>query len=351
MSDLKERGIEIQPPSVTFPDTFKYTLLAFLVYFPVTYILVYVVPHDLYSHIFILGKIGNFTIWYCFPSIAGTILYSIIFYWLWWSSFRSKNYLGLVAFLVCTLFAVCFATTIDVAFNPSASLVRWKYVFYIDYAFSFLKQASLVAVIPLVEVIAKYAYTIFKNNITYSVRCVLAGLIGGLVGFLTTGLMAVFCTGYIFGCTVGLIIRNSLLSGKSPLLTPFLSYLAALGIPPFFHTFWEYFAFGMFTAFGSFLTYSLIKRRLKLLEESISFSMLGIFMLLSASFIEVSVDCSFVKLVHNYISFTPQLTDFPLSTTWLVGLLSTIITTLFFIWIVSWLINYILWLIKTNLEV
>jgi len=344
LSPFKE-GIKIAPAGAVVHDTLKMMVLAFLAFFLTTYLIWWITPTSLYAHIFVLGKIGDVTILYCFPSIANTIAFSLIFIPIWWKTLKEENYYGLVAFMVAILFGVTFATVLDVAFQPSASTVKSKYVFYIGFAQDILKMATMVAVIPLWETIVRYTYKIFSSNLQYSLRSALAGFAGGIFGFVVVGLMAVFCTGFIFGCTVGIILRNTI-AGAPSLLHAFASSLlvwfAALGLPPFWHTFWEFLAFATIGIFAAIAGYALFKRNLKYLKTAVGGGMLGVLFLFTGSFTEVTVDAGFVKLIAPLINFSPTLVDVTVGATYFLTLITTLISTALMLLLAAWLINYLL---------
>ena len=335
-------GIRIDPTNPLLNDIFYYMLLAFLAFYPVTYLVAFITPHSIYTKSFTLFTVGGMTIWYSVPAILDTVVYGAIFYKIWHNNLKRGSRSGLVAFVAATLFAVSLATSIDVAFNPSPSLIRYKYCIYLNYAFSFLKRASLLAVLPLITTIARYAYMIFKNNLFYSLRSVLAGLVGGIIGFVVFGLSAVFSTGFVWGCTVGLIMRNGIAMGKDPITTPIFSFLAALGIPPFWHTFWEFFAFSTFAIFGSLLTYGIITKNENFLRTSVDCSMLGIIMLMMAAFNEVTVDASFIRLVASHVDFTPHIAHITINLNYVIGLLSSIVVAIILMATFAWFINFLL---------
>ena len=207
----------------------------------------------------------------------------------------------------------------------------------------------MVAVIPIIETIARYAYTIFRNNFLYSFRSIIAGFAGGFVGFVVLGLMAVFCTGFIWGCTVGLIIRNTLAQGYNPFITPLASYLAGLGLPPFWHTFWEFFAFAVFGVFGSFISYALITRNVEMFRMTIGCAMIGVFLLLVASFTEVTFDAAVIKyIIKDAVVLTPTIAQFqfPIGGVWFTGLIATIFFTFVFMLIAAWFLNAVIYYFK-----
>ena len=344
---LLQEGIAIEHPETTLlPPVFYYMLLVFIAFFPVTYLVLWLTPHDLYTRIFILGRFDEMVIWYSFSSIVCAVIFTLLFLSVWCNDLKRRNYSGLVAFIAGTLFAVCFATVVDVVLNVSSDFIRYKYAFYVDYAVDFLKQATLVAIIPIIETIVQYAYPIFRNNLLYSLRSVFAGFVGGFFGFVVLGLMAVFSTGFIWGCTVGLIIRNTLVSGYNPIITPLAAYIAGLGLPPFWHTFWEFFAFAVFGVFGSFISYSLVTRNLELSRIALGCAMVGVFLLLMASFTEVTFDVSIIKLVSGLIVLTPVVSELSINTTWFIGLIATVIFSIAFMMAAAWFLNAVIYYFK-----
>jgi len=359
LKQLYTEGLKLEPPYAWVHPTFYYTLLVFITYFPISHVISFIIPPDLYSSVLIIyprlelttdyTKL-NGTIWFSFISIIYTLILSIILFPIWYNTLRNGRYYALVAFIVGTSIAVIFATTIDVGFTPDPNLIKQKYSLYATFALEIIKQASMMAIIPLLQAIARYSYNIFRHNLFYSVRSLVAGLIGGLIGFIVISQIAVLSTAFTVGCSIGILLRNSLLHTQNPVLIPILAYIAGLGLPPFWHTFYEILAFSVIGVFGSFITYGIVSRKIEIIRIAVSYSMIGVFVLLTSSITEVTVDVSILSLVRNYIYFTPTIPNFPISALWFAGLIFTLIYTLILIWLVSWFTNYILYKFKEVIE-
>ncbi|RLI75091.1 hypothetical protein DRO97_04175 [Archaeoglobales archaeon] len=219
------------------------------------------------------------------------------------------------------MFGCFFATYVVVGLNPSTEAIRAVFGYHLNLALDVLTLISTMAILPLLQRMIEYTYFIFKNNFMVALRGSLFAAVAGLVGFGTLmAMIPLFTSAMIAGSFGGLLLRNNI----AFTLTPFLAIVAVLGVPPFWHTFYEFLSFALIAGSVGLFVYGLVVKNSKQVRFAMSGMVIGVGVLLFGAFTEVTVSTTFAAIIRNYLSFTPVISDIVVNSSYILAVIFTL---------------------------
>jgi len=301
----------IKPGRDVLDSDYLYILiLTLLSYYPVYLAFSSILP----SNVVEINVFGLY-IFFTLTTIAIGIYYTVAYAPVWYRTMGGDGG-AVLGMLMSVMFGAFFATHLAVGLSTDTSMIRRVYGYYVDVALDILKLVSMMAILPVIQRFIEYAYQIFKNNITVAFRGALFAAIGGVVGAGTLlALIPLFTTATIAGIFSGILLRNNIESG----LAPIASLLAVLGVPPFWHTFYEFAAFSLISASVGMLVYSVVHRQERRLKLSVSGIVVGAMILLFGAFNEVTVSASVAGVLRSVLDFSPVISDISYSSAYIMA--------------------------------
>jgi len=277
-------------------------------------------------------------IYFTLPTLIAGIIYTMLYAPIWYNTIGGDGTSAVLGMLVAVMFGAFFATYLAVGLDTNTEMIRTVYGYYVDVALDILTLISLMAILPVIQRFIEYAYTIFKNNLLVALRGATFGLVGGLVGAGTLlAMIPLFASSTIAGIFGGLLLRNNI----DKLYSPFVALIAVIGIPPFWHTFYEFMAFGLIAGSVGMVVYSLITRQERRLKFSTSGIVVGTMVLLFGAFNEVTVSTSFAALIRNALDFSPVISEITLNTSYIIIFPLAFISVLIIAVIVTYFIEIV----------
>lgn len=324
----------INPGREVFDSDYLYImLLTMLTYYPVSFVLSYLFGTGLIE----INIIGLY-IYFIVPTLLAGIVYTVVYAPVWYSTVEGGRASAVLGMLVAVMFGAFFSTYIVAGLNPDSASLRVVYGSYVDTALDILKLVSTMAILPVLQRFVEYAYTIFKNNFFVALRGATFAAVGGLVGIGTLmAIVPLFTSATVAGLFGGLLLRNNI----NNMVAPLVSLIAVLGVPPFWHTFYEFMAFGLIAASVGMLVYSLVIRKDHGLELSASGIVVGSMVLLFGAFNEVTISSSFAAVVKNTIVFTPVISDVVVDSNYIVAFILTWLVVLLVMLVVAYFIELV----------
>jgi len=302
--DLYTNGITVGKP-VLDSDYLHIITLTLLTYYPI-YSLVSLIFDGNLIEIDLCGVYLYFTL----PTLVCGVIYTVTFAPVWYNTLGGDGSASVLGMLVAVMFGAFFATYLAVGLGINTTAIRETFGDYVDMALDVLRLISMMAVLPVIRRFIEYAYQIFKNNLFVALRGAIFSAVGGIVGAGTLlAMIPLFATATVAGIFAGLLLRNNI----ELVYAPIVSLLAVLGIPPFWHTFYEFMAFGLISASIGMLVYSLIYKQEHRLKYSASGVVVGSLVLLFGAFNEVTVSASVAAVFRNIIDFSPVISNITVS--------------------------------------
>jgi len=306
----------IEPGKQAYDSDYLYIILiTTFTYYPVYLLVSSVFPPTLIEFDFV-GLYVYFTL----PTLIVGILYTIAYAPLWYNTLRGDGSKAVLGLLVAVMFGAFFATYLATGLNPESDTIRDAFGYYVDVALDILRLISMMAVLPIIQRVIEYAYQIFKTNIAVAFRGALFSLAGGIFGVGTLlAMIPLFTTATVAGIFGGILLRNNI----DNVFAPVLALIAVLGVPPFWHTFYEFMAFGLISASVGMLVYSVVTKQERRLKYSASGVVVGALVLLFGAFNEVTVSSSIAGWIKNTLSFAPVITDITVNATYVINFVIT----------------------------
>lgn len=324
----------INPGREIFDSDYLYIiLLTMLTYYPVSFILSNLVGVDLIE----LNIFGLY-IFFILPTLIAGVVYTVAYATVWYSTATSRNFGAILGMLIAIMFGAFFSTYIVVGLNPDTSSIRSVYGAYVDTALDILRFVTTMAILPVLQRVVEYAYSIFKNNFFVTLRSAVFAAVGGFVGVGTLlAIIPLFASATVAGLFGGLLLRNNI----NNVLSPIIAIIAVLGVPPFWHTFYEFAAFGLIAASVGMIVYSIVTREDRGFRFSMSGIIVGSLILLFGAFNEVTVSSSFASVIGSIIDFRPVISDVVINSSYIVSFILTWVVVLFIALIVTYFIELI----------
>jgi len=298
--------------SYDFGDLFNVVIFTMLIYFPIYSFITYLVPTNLIEFD-VLGVHFYFTI----PTIVIGVIFTLLFAPVWYNTLGGDGSSLVLGLLVAVMFGAFLSTFLATSFIDS-QMIHDVFGYYVSVAIDILKLISMMAVLPIIERMVQYVYQIFKNNIGVAFRGALFSAFGGIVGAGTLiAMIPLFTTATVAGIFGGLLVRNNM----DILFAPLFAIIAVLGLPPlFWHTFYEFTAFGFISASVGLLVGSLLRKEERRFKYALSGIVVGTMVLLLGAFIEVTASASIANILRSFLDFTPSVSDVHLNVGYAVNL-------------------------------
>jgi len=295
-------------------------ILTTLIYFPIYYAVAHVVPTELVE-LNVCGLYLYFTI----PTIVMGVIFTLLYSPVWYNTLGGDGSSLVLGMLVAVMFGAFFSTFLATAYI-NAEDISSVFGYYVSVALDILRLISMMAVLPIIERMVRYVYQIFRNNIAVALRGALFSAFGGVFGVGTLlAMIPLFTTATVAGIFGGLLVRNNI----DNVFAPLLAIIAVLGLPPiFWHTFYEFTAFGFISASVGLLVGSLVSREERRFKYAISGIVVGTLILLFGAFIEVTASASIAGILRHLINFAPVISNISLSPCYVVSMLFAYVVVL-----------------------
>lgn len=258
-----------------------------------------------------------------------------------WTS--TTSIASLSGLFVAAMFGVSLGITVVVALHPNPETIRFLFQRHVNLVIHILGQfqALLGLQIPVIQPLIDHTVGIYINNGMLAVKAGLLGALGGLVagllipvGVLIMGMNAAL----VFGVFTGLLIRNTIAIGQ-PITAAPIAYLSSLGLLMIGHTFHEFMAIILVGVGAGFVTYGFVKSQPQSSKAGATIVGVGFIQLAYAAFVEVWLDPRFINFVKGYITIEPDVVPLSIKSTWLIGAISVIGTTLLVVYVLAWTIR------------
>lgn len=308
--NLLQNGVDMKEP-VWDSDYINVMLLTLLSFYPIYSVF------SMFGNQLIEIPLIGFKVFFTLPVLFTGIAYTLLFSQVWYQTIQSRNGVALVGLFPSLMFGAFFSTFLVTALHPSANAVTSVYGYYIDQAKTVLQFISVAAVIPVLE----YTIQIFKNNLTVILRGSIFSVIGGIAG--VAGLLAMiplFGSAVTSGSVAGILLRNNL-----GVINSLISLLAVLGVPPFWHTFYEFLAFGAITSSVALVVYSAIYGKLRKWNTGLLGIVFGSVVLLVGALFEVAISSQFAGYFKGILNFTPTISPLAVNATYLATFISSVV--------------------------
>lgn len=327
VAQLYSSGITLDQPLLD-SDYLYILLIVMLSYYPVSVLLAYTFGTTL-----IQFSVFGLYFYFILPTLIAGVIYTFVLAPIW---YNTKNLNAIPGLFVSVMFGSFFSTYLAVGLNPDTTMIRSVYGYYTDVALDILKLVSTMAILPVLQRFVQYAYAIYKNNFIVSLRGALFSAIGGVFGFATLfALIPLFTSATVAGIFAGLLLRNNI----NNLFAPFLALIAVLGVPPFWHTFYEFTAFGVISASVGMIIYGLVSKRENTLKLSSSGLVVGSLILLFGAFNEVTISSTFAALIKRALNFSPVVSDVTISGSYIITFILSWFAVLLFVLLIIYFIH------------
>ncbi len=335
--NLFSKGIKPHK-SVFESDYLHLIVITLLSYYPIYALVSLVFPSDLVQ----IDVFGLTTLFFTVPTVICGIVYTALLSPVWYRTVESEV-APILGMLVAVMFGAFFSTYLAVGFGLDTPFIRQVFGGYVDMALDILRMITLMAILPVIQRFIEHAYTILKNNFFVALRGALFAAVGGIVGAGTLlSIIPLFATSTVAGIFAGLLLRNNI----ELIYASFLSLLAVLGVPPFWHTFYEFTAFSLIAASIGVLVHSFISRKETEFKYSASGVVVGSLLLMFGAFNEVTVSASIAGVFRNYLSFEPVISNITFGGSYL----ASFITAWLFVLAVAVVVAYSIELIVRIVE-
>jgi len=329
----------IKPGRELFDSDYLYIIiLTMLSYYPISAILSVVFSTQLIEFSFF-----SLYIYFILPTLIAGIIYMIAYAPVWFNTIGGDGTNAVFGMLVAVMFGAFFSTYLATGLNPNTDMLRAVYGYYVDVALSILTLVSTMAILPVIQRFIEYAYTIFKSNLLVALRGATFAVVGGLFGVGTLmAMVPLFTSATVAGLFGGLLLRNNI----NNVYASFVALIAVLGVPPFWHAFYEFMSFGLIAGSVGMAVYALITRQERRLKFSTSGVVVGSMVLLFGAFNEVTVSTSFAAIIRNAISFTPVISDIAVNSNYIIAFILSWTSVL----LVALLVTYFIELVVKFIE-
>lgn len=242
---------------------------------------------------------------------------------------------------VSVLFGIGFGITVVIATHPNAETLQFLYQRHINFAINVLQQfqAILGLSIPQLQFLDPLV-SIYINNAQLAVKAGILGAIGGLVVGL--GIPIILIMGVnaavIFGVFTGLLIRNSIAIGNG-IFAPPIAYLSSMGLLIVGHTFHEFMAILLVGVGAGFVTFGLVKSRIKSSSSGAILGAIGFVQLGFAALMETTIDPAAINFLKGLITIQAKIIPLGLDANWAIGTGSVLVTTGVMVLVTAWMIR------------
>jgi len=318
-----------------YDSDYLYILVSTLI----TFYPIYAIITIIFNESVIEFSILSLTVYFTISTLIVGIIYTIAYSPVWYNTVANKNYDAILGLLVSLMFGCFFATYIVVGLNPSTDAIRYVFGYHLNLALDILTFISTLAILPLIQRVIEYTYFIFNNNLMVALRGSLFAAVAGLVGFGTLlAMIPLFTSSMIAGSFGGLLLRNNIQYAPAP----FLAIIAVLGVPPFWHTFYEFMSFALIAGSVGLLTYSFVTRNNQQTRYAVSGIILGSGILMFGAFTEVTVSTTFASIIRGYLSFASVISDISIDGGYIMAVIFTMISVVFMILLITYFIELVI---------
>jgi len=320
LAELFSTGIK--PGRDVFDSDYLYIIiLTMLSYYPISVILSCIFSTQLIEFSFL-----GLYIYFILPTLIAGIIYTVVYAPVWFGTVENNGVVAVFGMFIAVMFGAFFSTYLATGLNPNTEVIREVYGYYVDVALDILTLVSTMAVLPVIQRFIEYAYTIFKNNLFVALRGATFAAIGGLFGVGTLmALIPLFTSATVAGLFGGLLLRNNIENA----ISSFVALLAVLGVPPFWHTFYEFAAFGLIAGSVGMVVYSIVSKQEKRFKFSASGIVVGSLVLLFGAFNEVTVSSSFASIFRSVLDFSPVISDITVDSNYVIVFILSWVAVLF----------------------
>ena len=289
-------------------------LLVFLSFYPI-----YVVCAAIYN-VYVEFNISFIDIYFTTATLLTGIAFAVLLAPIWYSSISNKKYADYIGIMVIVTFAAMLNTYVVVGLNPDSEVIYEVYGKHVEISLTIIQAIASLAILPILQRMQQMA-TIFVNNLLVAVRSATFGLVGAITGVGTAiALVPLFTSSIIAGTVGGIVLRNNL----DIFYAPLISIFAILGVPPVWHTFFEYRGFVLVSIGAGMLIYGYISSS-GISRTGLASVVIGIAMIAIGAVSEVLFGSSVAYIMLQALDFTPKIAAIQVSPLYVLAVIETVL--------------------------